>query len=100
MGLLRIGERSDTANRCSDVTTVGDFGLKCPYEPQLSLHRFYVKPLAGRAGAHSENRQLGDAAIFRERRLFASGLHLLVGLWMRFIRPTDSSASKRCVRQR
>ena len=76
MGLLRIGERSDTANRCSDVTTVGDFGLKCPYEPQLSLHRFYVKPLAGRAGAHSENRQLGDAAISRERRLFASGLHL------------------------
>ena len=100
MGLLRIADRHYTANRCSDVVTVGDFGLKCPYKHYLRLHRFYVKPLAGRAGAHSENRQLGDAAISRERRLFASGLHLLVGLWMRSKRPTDSSASKRRVRQR
>ena len=33
IGLLRIGERSDTANRCSDVTTVVDFGVKCLFEP-------------------------------------------------------------------
>eukprot|EP00966_Prymnesium_polylepis_P155162 3583609-Prymnesium_polylepis.1 len=36
------------------------------------------------AGAHSENRQLGDAAIPRERCISASGLHLLVGLWVGF----------------
>ena len=32
IGLLRIGERSTAANRCSQRTMVGDFGLKCPYE--------------------------------------------------------------------
>ena len=32
----------------------------------------------------SENGQLCDDAISRERRLFASGFHLLVGLWVGF----------------
>ena len=31
IGLLRIGDRHHTAIRCSDVVTVGHFGLKCPY---------------------------------------------------------------------
>ena len=32
IALSRIGDRHYTANRCSDVVTVGDFGLKCPYK--------------------------------------------------------------------
>jgi len=31
IGLLRIGDRSTVANRCSHRTTVGDFGPKWPY---------------------------------------------------------------------
>ena len=33
MGLLRIADRHDTASICGNVVTVGDFGLKWPYEP-------------------------------------------------------------------
>ena len=33
MGLLRIADRHDTASNCGNVVTVGDFGLKWPYEP-------------------------------------------------------------------
>ena len=33
IGLPRIRDRSDMPNRCCDVTTVADFGLKGPFEP-------------------------------------------------------------------
>ena len=33
IALLRIGDRHYTANRCSNVATVADFGLKCLFKP-------------------------------------------------------------------
>ena len=37
MGFSRIPDRSDMANRYCNATTVGLFGLRGPFEPQLVL---------------------------------------------------------------
>ena len=56
-----------TANYTSCAPAQAQNGPKCPLKRFRVLHRLHLKPLTGRAGAHSENRQLGDAAIPRER---------------------------------
>ena len=85
-GLLRIGKRYATANRCCRGVTLPDFGLKSEMPvkaPKVALQWFHHSTRARPHCAPRKNLYFATFTISRQgqRRIFASGLRLLVALW-------------------